>query len=503
MPPAKRNIQKASQSRLFTFEGGAQPGSVPVYQGLAIGKQLNYSLGANTPVRIPSATRYGFFDIVERIRAQRGLPTLGVDNRLTRDRSDLYALAMKGCDIDLQLHIGVCTDPTDFGAFEKIICLESAVPTDYQTSELGALDGNQEAAVMETLPFEGINLYDIVPINGEEIAKAEIVQAIVGIALPDIQSCGDCGLPTDGSQIAFAVSRSHGGSPGLAAKLFFTEDGWQSVNETEVTSLPANHDPSGIAVVGIYVVVISAEDNSYSYAPMIDILNAEEVWVSVNTGLVNGPTSILSLGAAYTWMTASGGYIYFTDDITAGVVVQSDGSATSENLVSLAAFDSLHLIAMGANNALLSTTNGGSASWTAITGPTPAVQLNCGAMKLANLWIVGTAGGELWYTEDGGFHWTALAFPSSGTGVINAMAFSTPTVGYFTHTVGGRGYLLRTVSGGAKWYRVPEAAGRNLPDNDSLTALAVVAADFSKGPNYALVGGLGANASDGILIKVA
>jgi hypothetical protein len=59
MPP--RNLQKASQSRVFTFAGPAGPGVPPVYQGLARAHGVNWPLGASTPIRVPSDKRYGDF----------------------------------------------------------------------------------------------------------------------------------------------------------------------------------------------------------------------------------------------------------------------------------------------------------------------------------------------------------------------------------------------------------------------------------------------------------
>lgn len=498
----RKPVQKTSQSRIFTIDGGASPGNAPVYQGFGVARAFSWSLGNATPVRVPSQTRYGYFDIVDKIRAQRGLPTLSLEFRKTRDLSDVLALAKKGCDVDIQVHVGVCTDPTDFFSYELIHVLEGAIATDYNLSDLGAMDGDQEAPVQETVPFEGLNYYEIKQLDVAELAGTSIVQEIVGVALMNLVSCGDCGLPGDGSNIAFAVTKSHAGSPGLPAKVVFTSDGWANVGTSSISSLAANMDPIGMAIVGTHLVVISNEENSLHYAPVVDILNGVETWTKVITGFVvsKAPRAIVSLGRTYTWIVGDGGYVYFSEDITGGVVVQSAGDVTIQNLRAISALDLDTLVAVGESNAVIITQDGGT-TWGAITGPSVGIILNAVVMKSELNWLIGNAGGNLFYTIDGGYHWSSRAFQASGTGAINSIAFSTAAVGYMTHVVSSRGFLLRTINGGRNWQRVPELAGRTFPDNDSLGPIAVVGPDYPRGPNYVLVGGLGANAVDGALFK--
>jgi hypothetical protein len=127
----------------------------------------------------------------------------------------MLKLARNGCAIDIQIHVGSCTDPTDFLAFEKIMVLLGALPSDYSTTELGAFDANQEAIVGETLTFEGLDYFELVPIRDEEVASTEIQQEVVQTIICDSKTCGECGLPSDGCQISFTVEKAHGGSPGL------------------------------------------------------------------------------------------------------------------------------------------------------------------------------------------------------------------------------------------------------------------------------------------------
>jgi photosystem II stability/assembly factor-like uncharacterized protein len=499
MPP--RNLQKASQSRVFSFAGPAGPGVPPVYQGLARAHGVNWPLGASTPIRVPSDKRYGDFLTIDRIRAQKGLPTMQLEFRMTRDASDMLKLARNGCEIDIQIHVGSCTDPTDFLAFEKIMVMLGALPSDYTTTELGAFDANQEAIVGETLTFEGLDYFELVPIRDEEVASTEIQQEVVQTIICDSKTCGECGLPSDGCQISFTVEKAHGGSPGSSARVIFTDDAYETVGFTHISTLPSNMDPSGMTCVGTNLVIISSEDNALHYAPIKDILDGVETWTRVATGFVatKTPNAIFSAGRAFTWIVANGGYIYFSSDITAGVTVQTAGSVTAQNLDGIHGTDELNITAVGASNAVLNTNNGGFA-WIGYTGPDVGVKLNCIAMRTPFEWFVGADDGTLWYTRDGGVNWGASAFSGSGTGHVLALAFSNTMVGYMAHqTAAPAGRMFRTVDGGNAWYALPEAPGLTLVANEKIGALAACTEE----PNLVYGGGLATGGIDGILLKVA
>lgn len=500
-----RNLQKSSQTRLFTIEDRANPSSRPLYQSLGRALGVSWPQGDITPVRIPDPSQYGKFITIDRIKGQQGLPTVSIEARLTRDLSDLLALVRKGCAIDIQVHSGVCEDPRDFnGGWEKIYVLEGADASSYDTGELGALDADQEAVINETVPFTGEDYYEIKRIVGSELGAAEVVQQIVDIIICDSRQCGECGVPSNGCEKIFAITMSAGGSPGLPAELIFSDDGGSTIQDTTVTTLAATEDPTGLACVGVYIVVISNESLSAHYALLADVLEGTETWTEIATGLVvaKGPNAIFSLGSVFTWLVGDGGYIYFTDDITSGFTVQSAGAQSVQNLNAIHGIDEDNLVAVGAANVVLFTNDGGE-TWASVTGPAVGISLTSVFMKSELVWFVGTAGGELYYTRDGGANWVIKGFPNSGSGAVRDIAFSTGSVGYLAHDYtpagGVTGRVLRTIDGGFSWYVLPEAAGLSLPVNDQITALAACGED----PNIVFAGGLGANGTDGILIKLA
>ncbi len=488
-------------SRVFLIENGAGPANVPVYQGRARALGPSWSLGDRTPVREPDPDRYGGFKIVDSIKGERDLPTMSLENRLQYSLSDLLRLGKTGCDLDIQIHIGKCQDPQNFnGGWNKVMVLEQAGITNWSTGELGALEQGQDAAILETADLQGLDFLEIVQLTFSELGATEIVQEIIAVTICDSISCGACGISSDGCQVVFALTMSEGGSPGLPAELIFTQDAGATLGETNVTTLAANQDPTDADCIGANYVLVSNESDSYHFAPIADILAGTETWTEIAGGInaAGSPNSIWSASSSESFIAGDGGYVYKLSNVGDAAVIQTSGSVTSENLNDIHGIDELNVIAVGANNAVIYTRNGG-LTWQSVTGPNVATVLNVVWMKSELEWFVGDAGGQLWYTRDRGVTWTEKAFSGSGAGVVRDITFATPTVGYLAHdTATPAGRILRTINGGNSWYVLPEGSGA-IPANDRITAIDSCGEDV----NVIFGGGLDDGASDGIFVKGA
>jgi len=118
------------------------------------------------------------------------------------------------------------------------------------------------------------------------------------------------------------------------------------------------------------------------------------------------------------------GYIYFTADPTTGVVVQDAGvAAGGEDLHDVHFIDTLRGIAVGANNVVVVTENGG-LTWTAIAlGPHAGAVLTACWMLTDSIWFVGDDAGQLWFTLDKGVTWTEKAIPIATPAEIHDIVF--------------------------------------------------------------------------------
>jgi len=490
-------------SRLWLIENRAGPVNTPTYQSSVKANSPSWSFGDSTPIREPDPDRYGAFRIVDRIKGERGLPTLPITARYKFTISEFLRLARIGCPFDLQVHMGECKNPADFNhGWEKVLVLEAGDISNWSPEALGALEQGEDAVVNENVDVTGLDLYEIKQLMLTELAKTTIVQEVIDVTICDSVQCGACGIPSDGCQIVFAICRATGASPGLPPLLVWSRDGGVTINTDNIDSLPANANPSAITCVGEYLVVTSTDDCSIHYAPIVDILDGVATWTEITTGLVcaaGAPNHLFSLGASLIWLVGNGGYIYFSDDITGGVEVQDAGIATTQSLKQIMMLDEINGIAVGDSNAVVTTTNG--KTWASITGPVVGVNLNCCWMKSAEEWFVGSEGGRLYYTRNGGISWTEKVFPGAGTGEVRDIVFANNTVGYMAHYilpgVGAQsGRILRTIDGGYSWYVLPEGTG-TIPANDWINAIAACVDN----PNVIYAGGMASDGSDGILIK--
>lgn len=494
------DIVTTPYSRVFLIESGAVNGNqVPVYQGQWKAGAASFGQGDLTPVRNPSASRYGAFDTVQTIAGEPDLPELAIVARYTFDLSDMLRLVNIGCNHDLQVHMGQCQNPQDFnGGWDKILVLEQARISDYGTDDLGALEPGDNAPVNENVTWQGEKLYEIGTLNAAEIAGTSIANEIVGVAICDQAGCGGaCGESSDGCQNVFMVTGAAAGSPGLPAKVIYSGDGMSTSSTSTITTLTVAEQPNDLACVGDNLVVISEDSESLHYADITDLLAGTGTWTEVTTGFTatKGPLAIWSLNPNETWISAEGGYIYFTSDPTSGVTAtQHAGTATTQDLNDIHMLSSTDGVAVGGSNAVLKTTDG--STWASPgTGPAVGVALNAAWMKSSDVIFIGSAGGRLYRSNDGGATWTEVGFSGNGAGQVRDIYFVNDTVGYMVHdTAAPLARMFRTIDGGRSWYLLPENG--SMPTGDRFNA--VVACDV----NTVFAGGLADNATDGFGVKL-
>lgn len=498
------DITRTGFSRVFLLENRAGPESPPIYEGFWKAGGLTWDQGDVTVVRKPSDSQYDGFDNIGKIIGAQGNPTVELTGLYPIDvKSTFLRLARKGCDNDLQVHIGNCQDPKDFnGGWTKIVAMDAVRATSFSTEDLGALSPDDRALVHETLPLTGENLYEIVRITFGTQADTQITREAMDVAIIDAINCGACGLPSDGTSKVFVLENFSAGSPGANAQIVASQDGGQTWVEATISTLGATQGARRLAGVGSYLAVVSDDSDSVHYALLSDVLRGgvSGQWTQVTSGFVatKGPRDIFSLGSSLTWMVGEGGYIYFTTDVTAGVTPQSTGGLTILNLNAIHGADANNLVTVGDGNIVLFTNNGGT-SWSGAPGGGPAVgvNLNCVFMRTASEWWVGGANGRLYYTRDSGLTWREKSFPGNGSGQVRDIKFATNQVGYVAaEGASGGGKILRTISGGQSWYVAPEGT-TVIPTNTRLNQLYAVSQD----PNVVYAAGLNANGADGILVK--
>lgn len=496
MPKAFTN----TLSRVWFQEGGAGPSRSSTYHGNWKAGAISWDLGDITTIREPDPNSYNKFTRVARYRGEPGDPELPITARYTMQRSVLLKAARANCDHTLRVAMGECQNPQDSArGWDKLIVLEGASISSYGTEDIGALSPDENSPVNEEVPFTGLDLYEVTRLSFAEMGPTTVTREIAAVYVCDQQQCGACGVATDGCQVVLAVERGNAASPGLLPSVLYTRNGGGVWGKSNVTSMAANRSADFIFCAGSYAIVLSDDSVGMHYCTLADLLVGAPVWTAVTNGFVaaKGPVYAYSFGASDSWICGSGGYIYHTTNPTDSVTVSDAGNATTEDLNCIHGFDELNLVAVGAANAVVRTTNGGE-TWGSVTGPAVGVVLNTVWMRSATEWIVGAANGRAYYTLDGGVTWTEKGFSGSGTGSVRSIVFTTQSIGYMAHsTATPAGRLLRTIDGGNTWYVLPEGAG-SIPANDYIGHLSTC-----DDPNIVFGGGLADNASDGFLVKAS
>jgi photosystem II stability/assembly factor-like uncharacterized protein len=498
MPQLSSTIAESAATRVFIIEGKARVDHEPSYESCLRMLGITQGFGDIERIECPDPENYGKFIEVGQIRGETERPTTSLEGRYMMDTlSTLLALARKGCDFDVHLHMGECTDPSVFNTFKKSIVLESAALINLSTDDLGALASADNAAVNESADLSASELYEIVPLNAASVAGAVITNEIIDIAVIDSASCGDCADESDGCQKVFALSVAAGGSPSTPADIVFSIDGGSTWYAHDIDTLAAAEEPDALDGLGSYIVVVSNETGSIHYALLSEFDTLQDpTFTEVATGVVvSGEPNAIWTAGNYAFVVGDGGYVYGTSDPTAGLTVLDAGNATTDNLEAVHGLSAFFAVAVGINGRVIYTENG--TTWSAVTRPVGAgIDLTDVAVKSETEWLVTTNDGRLFYTLDKGTTWYEKTFAGSGSGVARAVAFASQTVGFLSHnTTAPRARIFRTFDGGFSWIAIPEEVG-TMPLADTVNALGVCNEDV----NVCFGGGLADDGSDGFIV---
>lgn len=492
-------VLQTGYSRVFLLKNRAGPTTVPQFMGYWRAGALSFDRGDKTRIFVPDDDQYGGFHSVSSFRGAPGNAEMTLTARHTMQISDMLKLATGDCEHDVQIHFGICTNPKEFNlGWQKVLVIAGWSPTNYSTDELGALGPDEQAVVNEMLDIAGDSAYEIKALSFAAKAGSQVINEVMDIIFCDAQTCGLCGISSDGCQVILAVTKSTGDSPGLSGEVVYSIDGGTTWNDENVLAMPAGKNPRAIACFGSYAVIASSDDDAWYYSLMTDVLAGSEIlWErsAFGIGASGGPLGMFSADASHLYSIGEVSRLYLMENLQDdATILHRSGDVTTELFLAIHGIDNQQFVISADNNVILVTRDGGTVL-TLVTGPEPAANLTAIWMVSDNVWWVGTDTANLYYTIDGGVNWVLKKFPGYTFGGITDIKFSTPSVGYMTHTnATPRGRILRTIDGGNSWLAMPQAPGQSLPTNTNLNKLAVC-----PDPNVVLAGG---NATlDGIIVQ--
>lgn len=486
-------------SRVFLIEGRARIDRDPEFMASLRMMALEQGFGDVENIYSPHPRKYDGFEVVGQIRGEEERATTQLQGRYALDvASRLLELAKIGCAVDVQLHMGQCTDPSSFTEFEKVLILEDALIPAWASDELGALQPDEKSPVNETADISAAALYEVLPVSASERAKDIVTNEVIDVVFCDAISCGECEDQSAGCNKIFSVTLAAGGSPGTPADVVFSIDKGVNWLAHDVDSLGAAENPSALGCVGQYVVVISNDSASLHYALKSEFNATDDPdFTEVTTGFVAGgePNDIFSLGQ-FAFVVGDGGYVYSLEDPTVGVTVLDAGVATTDPLNAVNALSEEFAVAVGNNGAVIYTENG--TLWQAVSLRPVGVGINLTSVLVhgEQFWIVGTDNGRLYYTFDKGETWTEKTFSGSGAGAVRDIVKSSDSVLWFSHdTATPRARIFTSINAGHDWVQIPQGTA-SLPLSDRISALAACEWDV----NLIVGVGLADDGSDGIII---
>lgn len=489
----------SAYTRVFIIPGRARGDHKPVYESCVRMQGVSQGFGDVERVECPDPSAYGEFVEVAQIVGATERPKATLEGRYAMDvKSALLEYARLGCEVDVQLHIGTCEDPSDSNSFKKAIVLEGARLTNFSTDELGALTSGDNKVVNEKSDISARDLYELLPVSYGVKAASIVTNEAIDVAICDTKSCGECTTESDGCKKIFVLTKAAGGSPSTPADIVFSLDKGITWYAHDIDSLGAAIEPDELDCVGNYLVVVSFSDGALHYV-LKSALNGitDPTFTKITTGIVAGgkPYAIKGVGSK-AFIVGAGGYIYETEDPTAGVTVLDAGSATVNDLKAVDAISRDMAVAVGNNGAIVYTLNGSTWAPAAATPVGVGINLLTVAVKSEDEWWVGTSNGKLFYTLDKGNTWTEKSFSGGGTGSVLSLVLCGNSEMWMAHqTAATKGRILRSYDGGYSWVVTPEGTG-SLPLNDKIDALAVCESD----PNFVVGVGLADDAADGFIV---
>lgn len=485
-------------SRVFVIEGRARSDHKPTYLSSTKAGSLSWSFGDITKIEVPDPNQHDRFLEVGTIRGARERATITLTGRYAREvKSTLLRLGEAECPVDVQITFGACTDPSDYNTFTKKIILEDARITSYDTEDLGALASDERAKIDESVNISARDAYEIVQVSFSSKAGSIVANELIDVVICDTASCGDCDEESSGYDKVFALSISAGASPATTPDVIFSLDKGSTWYAHDVDSITGGEDPDAIACLGDYLFVVSEDTESAHYALKSEFDGTSDpTFAEVTTGFVagGGPRAV-AVGVSRAFIVGAGGYIYTTEDITAGVTVRDAGTLYSDSYNAVDALNDDFAVAVGINGRVVKTENG--TSWETVNPPFGvATDINAICLKTTSHWIIGSSTGRQYYTTDGGTTWTEKTFSGSGSGVVRDIVVAKETVLYMAHdTTTPRGRILRSSNGGYDWKVLPEGSGV-LPLQDRINALAT----SDRNPDFVVGVGLADDGSDGVIL---
>jgi len=495
--------------RAFSQRGGPSPLNitryVPAETYMTFEDDSNPIVGGRDPIRFHDPLRRagGAYRLIGESTSAPDFPSSTI-NFFEQHGGIPWMDFDAGCYNNFYEVVGTCKRPDDFingwSDFVKIYSYGRANNKD----ESGLTTQEDDNVSMTTAEFMFAAIYKIGALLFGEKGAGEVEREVVDLVWAGGIDCGACGPGDDGTKRLYAVTKSSGAaSPGTPAEVIYTVDGGATFGQQNITGLGGTVDPTGIKIAGNNLIVLDTAGNGYWFAEINTLTGVPGTWTNVTTGFVASkqPTDMYVAGSSEIYFSANGGYIYKCSDVASGVTVIEAANANTSNYQRIHGQDDT-IVVTGDSGKIVKSNNRG-VTWANVTlSPTSATVRAILVLDDFRYWI-GTSGGFVYYTINGGEFFTLQTLPGGTLAVIDDIKAATDEVIYISaRTATPTGRLITSWNGGQKWTSSASSTQRiqNLPTASRFNRIAVPATgQATTDSNTIALGGLSGGGTDGIL----
>lgn len=494
-------VYKQGSVRWYYQVKGPAPGNPIAYGGvdgvhLKI-ESISNPIGSINPINVPDPKTAGRYIRIGRSRDAPDYPTASLSILQDRGYFPQQYGTFQRMPVSFYGLVGETKDLSDFvggwDGYVKILEYGEATEGEEPGSAWDSDDMLEDS--MEFTLEAAYNIGQIV--MGEE--GAATVDADIRDAVWGITEYGT-------EMVYFLVDGTTLGTPQAPSVVYLKKSGlsW-TATEVAITGSDTSDVPSAIALVGDKLIVAYDDGSTggYFYAQVNSVTGVPGSFTQVAGGFVTSkaPLDIAAKIGREVYFCGEGGYIYKTQTVGSSVSVLDAGVATTNNLARIDHDDMGNVVAVGASNTVVYSTDRGKSWQTAAGSPSGGGNLQAVAVVDQYIWWVGDDAGAVYYTEDGGATWTAFSLTGSPA-AINDIVFPTRSVGYIlANTSAPAALLYSTWNGGVDWATSDPRLPQTLPTADKFNRLAVPqVTNPNVLANWFAIAGLAGDGSDGIAL---
>lgn len=490
----------ALNNRVWYVEGGVHPTRAPEY--LALGKfsdDPSKTIGEETKVGAPDPNSFNRDIQLGTVAGEEERATLAIGIRSTAQVSKLIDWKNRRCRIDVFALQGKCGNPQDFTeGGEKFTYFPDGKISAHNFENFGAWDMSENNPTNEMVDMTAEDYWEFHYMRQEQIAAAVTIREIYTVDIVPGDECEDC--PDRYTQVLMTMAGASA-TPGTKPSMLYSSDKGVNWTSQDISTMFSNENIVDAAVLGGNFLVLSNTAAEFHWTNVTEIFENVNQWSQVPTGFLGSkaPNAMSALDVRHVWVVGNGGYVYFASDYKVGVEVQDAGVATTQHLRAVHALNTQNILAVGDNNAVIHSSNGGS-TWESVTGPSVGVNMGACWMWSESVWFVlegANGNGKAWLTTNSGITWTQKGLP--GTYLrFDKIVFVSEAEGYISARTGGQSVILRTITGGYEWVTLPNGKKGTAIANQYLRDIAVT----NKFMNTVYAAGLATNGTAGIVLRM-